>query len=50
MDTTTVRIKAPSDTERDLINILTPDERLAALVDAARAKAHRLAGAGQEGE
>lgn len=44
MDTTTVRIKAPTEDERNLINILTTDERLRALVEAARTKARRLAG------
>lgn len=38
-----VRIRcAMTQTERDLINVLTPSERLAALLDAARHKLERL--------
>lgn len=44
MSTIHIRISEPTDNERGLLNLLTPDERLRALLDAARAKAHRLVG------
>jgi hypothetical protein len=42
MDTTTIRIKQPTDDERALINILSVEERLAVLIEAARSKAQKL--------
>lgn len=39
---TTVHVAKPSQEERDLLRLLTAAEKLAALVEAARAKAARL--------
>ncbi len=44
MDTLTIRIKRPTEDKQALINILTVEERLAALLQAAQDKAQRLAG------
>lgn len=41
-DRTTVHIPLPTREERDLLRLLTPAERLAAMVEAARKKAAAL--------
>lgn len=42
METVTIRVQRPTEDERALINILSVEERLAALIEAAAEKVARL--------
>lgn len=43
METVTIRVQRPTDEERALLNILSVEERLQVLVQAAREKARKMA-------
>jgi hypothetical protein len=49
-DRTTIHVAMPTKEERELLRLLTPAEKLAALVEAARLKASRLSEERGDGE